>query len=130
MIVNAKHLFANIKLFRTWLEQNSPSENDDYKRHIVDILKEWLDEKMPRQGVGNLFRFDNAQEYNSIKDRIITTPSFNTINDNDGSGRPHAALNHYSKYLADFAMGELKQKLEEKYPSDGRRILGGTFRKK
>lgn len=128
MITYSKQLCENAKMFRKWLDTHSDSEDDAYKDHAVDVLRNWLDKKMPNLRIGNLFQFDNLQEYNSFKKSIVSAPSFKDANDKDSCGRPNAALNHYSNYLRGFAAGELRRKLEEKFPS--RKIIVGEWKRK
>ena len=134
MITYSKQLCENEKMFRKWLDTHSDSDDDAYKDHAVDVLRNWLDEKMPNLDIKNLFRFDNLQDYDSCKERIVTAPSFKDVNDKDSCGRPNAALNHYSNYLKSFVAGTLKRELEQKYPSErfrnGRRIISADYFKK
>lgn len=129
MIADPRQLLLNKKWFSKWLNQHSDSNDDDYKTHAVDILEKWLDEKLPNLRIGNLFRFDNLIEYNRFKERIFSSASFAEKNAKDSRGRPKAALNHYSNYLASFSKGGLKAKLDAEQPSDGRRILRGIIKK-
>ena len=80
--------------------------------------------------IGNLFRFDNLREYNSFKEVIVTSLSYQDVNRSDSHGRPNAALNHYSNYLASFSIGELKTKLNAEIPIGEHRVIGGIFVKK
>ena len=130
MIEDPRQLRLNKKWFREWLNHNSDSEDDDYKAHAADVLEKWLNERMSVLRLGNLFRFDNLREYNSCKELIVSSPSYQYVNGNDMNGRPNAALNHYSNYLASFSVGELKAKLNAAIPVGGRRVIGGTFVKK
>lgn len=130
MIADPRQLLLNKKWFSKWLDQNSDSEDDDYKAHAINVLEEWLEKKLPRLRIGNLFRFDNLIEYNSFKNFILSCPSFEESNAKDSRGRPKAALNHYSNYLASFSKDGLKAKLDAEQPSDGRRILRGIIKKK
>lgn len=130
MITDPRHLRENAKMFRKWLNVYSDSADDDYKNHAVDVLKSWLDEKLPKLKIGNIFKYDDVRKYNSLKETIMSTPSYEGVNSRDSRGRPNAALNHYSKYLSSFAIGELKNKLEEKHPSNGRKRIVGIFKKR
>lgn len=130
MITDPRQIRLNKKWFREWLELHSDSEDDDYKKHAADILETWLNEKMPKLRIGNLFQFDNLKEYDSRKETIVSSPSFQEVNSKDSRGRPNAALNHYGKYLASFSTGELRMKLNAKYPPSARRVIGGTFKKR
>lgn len=128
MITYSKQLCENAKMFRKWLDSHSNSEDDAYKDHAVDVLRNWLDKKMPNLKIGNLFQFDNLQEYDLTKECIVSAPSFKDVNDKDSCGRPNAALNHYSNYLRSFVAGELRRKLEEKFPSS--KIIVGKWKRK
>ena len=130
MITDVRQQRKNKAWFRNWLNSNSISEDDDYKDHAVVVLEKWLDEKMPGLQIGNLFRFDNLDEYNRLKQRITTSPSYQYVNENDMSGRPNAALNHYSKYLEDPSTGDLKARLDAEVPTGGRRVLGGVLNRR
>ena len=130
MIIDPRHLHENTKKFRTWLNTNSDSNDNNYKNHAVDVLRSWLDEKMPNLGIGNLFRFDNIREYKSFKETIVSSPSFESVNGSDMNGRPNAALNHYERYLAQFQPGELNRQLCAQIPQSGPRVICGTFRRR
>lgn len=130
MIADPRHLRLNKKWFREWLDRNSISEDDNYKDHAVDVLEKWLDSRMSVPRIGNLFRFDDVQDYNSLKEMIVSSPSYDFVNGNDMKGRPNAALNHYEKYLAKFEKGELIRLLCEQIPLNGPRVIGGTFRRR
>ena len=130
MITDPRHLRLNKKWFRKWLDQNSDSEDDDYKAHAADVIEKWLENKMPGLRIGNLFRFVSLREYNSFKESVTSSPTYQQVNDNDMNGRPNAALNHYSNYLASFSMGELTTKLNAAIPTGGRRVISGSFVKK
>ena len=130
MVTDPRQIRLNKKMFREWLEINSDSEDDDYKTHAADILEKWLDEKLPKLKIGNIFKYDDVRKYNSLKETIMSSPSYEGVNSRDSRGRPNAALNHYSKYLSSFAIGELKNKLEEKHPSNGRKRIVGIFKKR
>ena len=130
MITDPRHLRENAKMFRKWLNDYSDSADDDYKNHAVDVLKSWLDEKLPKLKIGNIFKYDDVRKYNSLKETIMSSPSYEGVNSRDSRGRPNAALNHYSKYLSSFAIGELKNKLEAKHPSNGRKRIVGIFKKR
>lgn len=127
MITDPRQIRLNKRWFREWLDRNSTSEDDDYKDHAVDVLENWLSVKMPGLRIGNLFRYDDLREYDSFKGTIVSSPSYEFVNENDMNGRPNAALNHYSKYLEDPATGDLKARLNEKYPAGERRVIGGVF---
>ena len=130
MITDPRHLRENKKWFREWLNHNSESEDDDYKTHAANVLEFWLDERITTLTVGNLYRFDNLREYNSWEETIVSSPSYQRVNANDMNGRPNAALNHYSNYLASFSAGELKAKLNAAIPIGKQRVISGKFPKK
>ena len=119
MITDIRQLRLNKKWFREWLNHNSDSEDDEYKAHAADVLEKWLDERMYVLQIGNLFRFDNLREYNSFKEVIVTSLSYQDVNRSD-----------YSNYLASFSIGELKTKLNAEIPIGEHRVIGGIFVKK
>ena len=130
MITDPRHLRENAKMFRKWLNVNSDSADDDYKDHAVNVLESWLNIKLPKLKIGNIFKYDDLREYDSFKETVMSSPSYEGVNSRDCRGRPNAALNHYSRYLSSFAIGELKNRLEEKCPSNVQNRIGGTFRKR
>jgi len=130
MITDPRHLRENAKMFRKWLDVNSDSEDDGYKDHAIDVLRSWLDERMRSPEIGNLFRYENVREYKSFKETIVSSPSYESVNDCDMNGRPNAALNHYERYLAQFQPGELNRLLCAQVPQSGSRVICGTFRKR
>lgn len=87
--------------FGAWLNnpQNCRSEDDAFKRHLVDVIEKWLDGKIPNNGIGNLFRFSDPGEYETEKTRIFSLPLFKQVSSTDQSGRPMTALNHYGRFL-------------------------------
>lgn len=127
MITTIMQMNENKRMFRQWLEKNSLSEDDDYKDHAAQVLYDWLNQNLVGHQIGNLFRFDNPDEYDSFKEMIVSLPGFARVNDCDANGRPNAALNHYSNYLRSFEPGELKRKIEKIVPSNGCRTVIATF---
>ena len=67
---------------------------------MVKIIESWLDQKMPNDNIGNLFRFSKTSEYEQEKARITNLPLFESVNRGNQNGRPKTALNHYTNFLA------------------------------
>lgn len=45
MIADPRQLYKNKKWFNKWLDDNSESENSDFKNHVINVMRKWLDEK-------------------------------------------------------------------------------------
>ena len=87
------------KIFSCYLEIKSRSTNPNYKSHCVDICESWLNEALPNNDIGNLFRHRDPAKFEQEFDRIINLENFDRINRNDGNGKPIAALNLYCDFL-------------------------------
>ena len=86
--------------FRDWAFAGGISSKDGgYIKHAIDVLDKWLDYKIPGEGIGCLFRFDNLEDFDKEIIRIKNLSSFEEINSKDSSGRPNAALNRYREFL-------------------------------
>ena len=84
--------------FILWLKDNCKG-TESFKDDMVKIIECWLDQKMPNDHIGNLFRFSKASEYEQEKARITNLPQFETVNRTNQNGRPRTALNHYTNFL-------------------------------
>ena len=58
-----------------------------------------MDEKLPNNNIGNLFRFDDYTSYCNELNRITNLAKFSDVNQKDQNGRPKAALNKYKEFL-------------------------------
>lgn len=107
MLTNNEEIVANGARFAEWNNAVSKSKKIDYKQHQSDVLEYWLEAKIPDRGIGNLFRFDQVEEYDTEKARLINLPEFEVVDRVDGNGRTKAALNSYGKYLASLQAGRI-----------------------
>ncbi|MBO4641130.1 MAG: AAA family ATPase [Treponema sp.] len=89
------------KVFSLYLVIHCTAQRADFKPHCVDVCESWLDKRLPNNEIGNLFRYVNPAGYKKEYKRIKQINGFNQINENDQSGRPVTALNHYDKFLDD-----------------------------
>jgi len=99
MLYQASDIAQNKRLFENWYNINSASHSNAYKKHAVDVLNSWLDEKLPGNDIGCLFRFENLAEFESKLEAIFKLDNFNHVDQSDQRGRPTAALNYYKRYL-------------------------------
>ena len=99
MLTNESFSLEQIKeRFIHWLETNCRG-SESFKADMVKIIEYWLDQKMPNDNIGNLFRFTNSSEYEQEKARIMDLPNFDVVNRANQNGRPKTALNHYESFL-------------------------------
>lgn len=105
MLENEEDIVANGELFEEWNSATARSRNTSYIQHQADVLEYWLDAKIPGHEIGNLYRFDQVDEFDAEKERIQGIPEFEVVNDNDQRGRPQAALGRYRKYLLSLQAG-------------------------
>lgn len=85
--------------FILWLTNNCRG-SESFRDDMVKIIESWLDQKMPNDNIGNLFRFSKTSEYEQEKARITNLPLFESVNRGNQNGRPKTALNHYTNFLA------------------------------
>ena len=85
--------------FILWLKDNCKG-TESFRDDMVKIIESWLDQKMPNDNIGNLFRFSKTSEYEQEKARITNLPLFESVNRGNQNGRPKTALNHYTNFLA------------------------------
>ncbi|MBR6587305.1 MAG: hypothetical protein IKK82_07760 [Kiritimatiellae bacterium] len=107
MLISNEEVIANREQFAEWDSAVSRSQDAAYKQHKVDVLEYWLEAKIPNRGIGNLFRFDQAAEFEVEKARIINLPEFDDVNKADQNGRPLAALNSFGRYLVSLQAGRI-----------------------
>lgn len=70
-----------------------------FKKQMANIIECWLDQRLPNENIGNLYRFLDADEFGKEKNRIFNLPQFKKVNEKGGNGRPMTALNHYENFL-------------------------------
>ena len=87
------------KVFSLYLVIHCTAQRPDFKPHCVEVCESWLDRRLQNNGIGNLFRYKSSAEYKKEYKRIRQINSFSQINENDQSGRPVTALNHYGDFL-------------------------------
>ena len=87
------------KVFSLYLVIHCTAQRPDFKPHCVEVCESWLDRRLQNNGIGNLFRYKSSAEYKKEYKRIRQINNFSQINENDQSGRPVTALNHYSDFL-------------------------------
>ena len=87
------------KQFILWLKDNCKG-TESFRDDMVKIIESWLDQRMPNDNIGNLFRFSKTSEYEQEKARITNLPLFESVNRGNQNGRPKTALNHYTNFLA------------------------------
>lgn len=87
------------KNFSIYLEIKSRSNDPDYKRHCIEVCESWLDEHLPNNNIGNLFRHRDPVMFEQELDRITNLENFDNINNHDQNRRTIAALNLYSDFL-------------------------------
>ena len=86
--------------FESWLDNGGTTSNSpSYINHAISVLDSWLDEKLPGNNIGNLFRFSDYESYSRELERIRNLQNFDIVNKSDQNGRPLAALNKYKEYL-------------------------------
>ena len=84
--------------FEYWMYNGGTTSKDSgYINHAIAVLEYWLDEKLPNNGIGNLFRFEDSESYYKELNRIKNLPEFYDVNKSDQNGRPKAALNKYKE---------------------------------
>lgn len=98
LIFDKKDSYQRKKYFETWLCLNT-SGDDGFRTHCVDVCEQWLDKKMPGNQIGNLFRYKDYESYKREHIRITALKDFSSVSDNDQSGRPRTAINHYLNFL-------------------------------
>ena len=50
--------------FREWASNGGiRSQDPNYINHAIDVLESWLDSKMPGADIGNLFRYESADDF-------------------------------------------------------------------
>lgn len=99
MLTQDHEILENKERFVRWYRSSSNSANESYINHAIDILSFWLEDKIPNNDVGCLFRYDSLEEYDQKLQEIFLLPAFATVNLTDSNGRPKAALNRYRKYV-------------------------------
>lgn len=99
MLENEEDIIANGELFEEWNRATARSRNASYIQHQADVLEYWLDANIPGREIGNLYRFDQVDEFEAEIERIQLIPEFIDVNARDQRGRPQAALGRYRKYL-------------------------------
>lgn len=94
-------MVENMKeVFKDWMYTGgTTSSSSSYIDHAINILESWLDEKLPNNNIGNLFRFDDYTSYCNELNRITNLAKFSDVNQKDQNGRPKAALNKYKEFL-------------------------------
>jgi len=107
MLENEEDIIANGEQFEEWNCATAKSGNLSYIQHQADVLEYWLDSKIPGHEIGNLYRFDNVDEFDAENERIQAIPEFANVNENDQRGRPKAALGRYRKYLQALQTGNV-----------------------
>lgn len=86
--------------FLTWaFNGRINSENPKYVFHAIDILESGLDNNIPNEGIGNLFRYNSLDSFTKKVKEIELKPNFYFLNKKDGNGRIHAALTRYLDFL-------------------------------
>ena len=86
------------KIFEDWLQKYTDGSSE-FRKHLADVLESWLDQRIPNEKIGNLFRYSSIVKYDLEKKRIMLLPQYPRVIDADGNGRPRTALNHYSTFL-------------------------------
>lgn len=105
MLENKEDIIANGALFEEWNRATAKSRKTSYIQHQADVIEYWLDAKIPEHEIGNLYRFDQVDEFDAEKERIQGIPEFEVVNDSDQNGIPQAALGRYRKYLVALQAG-------------------------
>ncbi len=86
--------------FEKWLYSGgTTSDSPSYINHAISVLDSWLNEKLPYNKIGSLFRFTDYDSYSRELERIRNLPDFDKVNKSDQNGRPKAALNKYAEFL-------------------------------
>lgn len=112
MLENEEDIIANTDLFAQWYSATSRSNNNGYKSHAIDVLEYWLDAKIPGREIGNLFRFDQVEEFDIEKARIVAIPEYAGVNSADQRGRTNAALGKFRKFLLALEAGTVEDDIE------------------
>ena len=99
MLENKEDVIANGEQFEEWNRATAKSKNASYIQHQADVLEYWLDAKIPGHEIGNLYRFDQVDEFDAENERIRAIPEFADVNNRDQRGRPNAALGRYRDFL-------------------------------
>ncbi len=99
MLYNNDDILINKHLFTEWYEDQSSSQSKSYKEHAVDVLDFWLEDKLPGNDIGCLFRFDDFDEFKTKLKFITQIENYKSVNNADQRGRTNAALNYFKKYL-------------------------------
>lgn len=112
MLVNEEEILENGELFAAWNNATSSSSSASYKAHTKDVLEYWLDAKVPGREIGNLFRFNQVDEFDVEKTRITAIPEYAGVNRADQNGRTSAALGTFRKFLIALQAGTVDEDIE------------------
>lgn len=118
MLENEEEIIANGELFVEWNRATSRSNNDSYVQHQADVLEYWLDAKIPGHEIGNLYRFDQVDEFDAENERIQAIPEFAEVNTRDQRGRPKASLGRYRAFLLALQAGVVDDEIANGAPND------------
>ena len=117
MLENEEDIIANGEQFEEWNCATAKSGNLSYIQHQADVLEYWLDEKIPRHEIGNLYRFDQVDEFDAECERIQAIPEFADVNRKDQRGATKAALGRYGKYLLALQAGTVDAEIANGAPN-------------
>lgn len=85
------------KFFR-WMEIQFGSKQSYHKR-MCKALEFEIDEKMPGNAIGNIFRCDTSAELVELVNKITGLQNWSAVNKSIGSGTASAALSRYKIYV-------------------------------
>ena len=91
-------LSKNRENFFRWMEIQFGSKQSYHKR-MCKALEFEIDEKMPGNGIGNLFRCMDSTELPKLIDKITGLQNWPAVNKSIGSGTASAALSRYKIYV-------------------------------